>query len=285
VRARLGAVKPLLLLGAHDQVAPDAAAVDEVQPLEVRLTQRLGSAGSTATRGTAARRGWTTGRGTGCVRELRVDLARPRLVLCLLCVALLEGGCATVFALSPDRVEGGLYESPDSPKSFPRVYSGTIGDGYCLTHDRSGQIGFWCLLDLPLSLAADTVVLPFTAYQQVRHGNYHARCIPEQREQTCKVRKQAVESAIESCRNQHEPRSKTCRSMIAMMPRYWNHWARASRARLHSGQSDAQGVAPDRAAVPELELAALPRRARLRRPGAWSTLAAGSQPPGLGRPS
>ena len=136
-------------------------------------------------------------------------------VLCLLYVALLEGGCATVFALSPDRVEGGLYESPDSPKSFPRVYSGTIGDGYCLTHDRSGQIGFWCLLDLPLSLAADTVVLPFTAYQQVRHGNYHARCIPEQREQTCKVRKQAVESAIESCRNQHEPRSKTCRSMIA----------------------------------------------------------------------
>jgi len=116
--------------------------------------------------------------------------------------------------LSPDRVEGGLYESHDSPKSFPRIYSGTIGDGYCVTHDPSGQIGFFCLLDLPLSLAADTVVLPYTAYQQVHYGNYHPRCIPKEREESCMRRKQQVEGQIEWCRKQGRD-SKGCRSMIA----------------------------------------------------------------------
>jgi uncharacterized protein YceK len=124
---------------------------------------------------------------------------RQRPVLCLLCVGLLAEGCATIFSLSPDRVEGELYESHDSPKSFPRVYSGTLGDGYCVTHDQSGQIGFFCLLDLPLSLAADTVLLPYTAYQQIHHGNYHARCIPKEHEETCKRRKQQVESTCEPC--------------------------------------------------------------------------------------
>jgi uncharacterized protein YceK len=137
-----------------------------------------------------------------------------RLVVCLLCAGFLQGGCATIFSLSPDRIEGDMYESWDSPKSFPRIYSGTIGDGYCVTHDRSGQIGFFCLLDLPLSLAADTIVLPYTAYQQIRQGNYHARCIPKEHDAACLQRKQQVESMIELCRKQ--PRdSERCRSVIA----------------------------------------------------------------------
>ena len=52
------------------------------------------------------------------------------------------------------------------------LYSGTQLNYYCLTEDAYEGMGILCFIDLPLSLALDTVVLPYTAYKQYRYGNY-----------------------------------------------------------------------------------------------------------------
>ena len=120
-------------------------------------------------------------------------------------------GCATLFTLSPDRIEGAL----SAGQSLPRVYSGTIADGYAVTHDRSGQAGFFCLLDLPLSIAADTVVLPWTLVQQIRHGSYRPRCIPEAQEEKRRLFRLDREAALGLCREQRARGFDDCKSMIA----------------------------------------------------------------------
>src|SRR6266849_4036692 len=107
-------------------------------------------------------------------------------ILGLLIVSADTSGCATVFTLSSDRVEGNMCELPDGPRSFPRIYSGVLGDGYCLggsamqrAPEALSQVGLLCFLDIPLSLVADTVVLPFRIYEQIRFGNFHPRLVPE----------------------------------------------------------------------------------------------------------
>jgi uncharacterized protein YceK len=107
----------------------------------------------------------------------RPSASRRHRHVALAALALSCGGCATVYTLSSDRVEGTMQEDRSLPRSFPRVYSGVLGDGWCVAHSPSAQPGFFCLLDVPLSLALDTVVLPYTAYQQIRFGNFHPRLV------------------------------------------------------------------------------------------------------------
>ncbi|MBN50779.1 MAG: hypothetical protein CMN85_14695 [Spongiibacteraceae bacterium] len=67
--------------------------------------------------------------------------------------------------------------SSDQPKSIPRIYSGTILDFYVVGKDlpRGGQIGAFLFWDIPLSLVADTVILPYTLYTQIRYGSHECR--------------------------------------------------------------------------------------------------------------
>jgi uncharacterized protein YceK len=113
-------------------------------------------------------------------------------------------GCATVYTLSSDRVEGSMYEHPDGPQSMPRVYSGLIGDVTCLretgTHGgEAGQIVALCLIDTPLSIFADTLLLPFTIYEQVRFGSFRPRLVPAMHEEQARRREQAKRDFLDYC--------------------------------------------------------------------------------------
>ena len=66
--------------------------------------------------------------------------------------------------------------TPPAP-ALPRIYSGTLFDLRCFfrpaMHETQG-IGGFCLVDLPFSIVADTVILPLTIYEQVKYGSYAA---------------------------------------------------------------------------------------------------------------
>ena len=85
--------------------------------------------------------------------------------------------CATIWSLSADRVEGDLCETRDSPAAIPRVYGGIVGEFFCIS--GTGSYAVFCIIDLPLTLAADTAVLPYTLYTQLRFGSYHPRFVAE----------------------------------------------------------------------------------------------------------
>jgi uncharacterized protein YceK len=82
------------------------------------------------------------------------------------------------------------------PQSLPRIYGGTLIDGWCLGQVTRGgadigQSVFLCLLDMPLSLVGDTCLLPFTIYLQIKFGNLHPRPAavpPATRQATCTMR-------------------------------------------------------------------------------------------------
>jgi len=139
---------------------------------------------------------------------------RQPILLAIAVLAASGSGCATIFTLSADRVEGEMYESPHDPRSFPRLFSGVAADGWCLTEPRN-QVFLLCLLDLPLSLAADIVVSPYKGYQQVRQGNYRPRCVPEQREEIRERYRKQMQAALDLCRDDAARGIHNCGSMIA----------------------------------------------------------------------
>ena len=96
-----------------------------------------------------------------------------RVIVLVTAVATLNG-CATIATLSMEE-----ENIVDTCKTLPRVYSGTVFDSRCMYHpERKGtnNMEFFCLIDLPLSIAMDTIVLPYTAYQQYKHGSYGSEC-------------------------------------------------------------------------------------------------------------
>ena len=101
-----------------------------------------------------------------------------------LCLLAANTGCATIIMLSSDRAEKQLYdyeaEALPVTRSVPRVYSGVATDALCLWH--LAPVLPLCVVDLPLSLVADTLVLPFTAWQQIKFGNFHSRFIPDEKQ-------------------------------------------------------------------------------------------------------
>ena len=73
----------------------------------------------------------------------------------ILSVALHVAGCGTTLSR--------VYPDPD----LPRVYSGTALDISGLSADN---LGFFLLIDLPLSITADTVLLPLTVPEHFFSG-------------------------------------------------------------------------------------------------------------------
>jgi len=78
-------------------------------------------------------------------------------------------GCGTITT----RYVGPNWSPPEPP--LPRIYSGTVFDFSCFLHpemhDTQG-IGGFCLIDVPFSIIADTVILPLTIYEQIKYGSY-----------------------------------------------------------------------------------------------------------------
>jgi uncharacterized protein YceK len=73
-------------------------------------------------------------------------------------------GCATGISLSSAEKETRC----GSDCNVPRIYSGAAVDMCGLTADN---LALFALVDLPLSLVADTLVLPYTVYAQNKYGD------------------------------------------------------------------------------------------------------------------
>jgi uncharacterized protein YceK len=107
-------------------------------------------------------------------------------------------GCATVATLTfTSRIEEEMYNNPKELQYLPRVYSGTIADAYCVS--RFAEPILLCLIDLPLSIAGDTIVLPYTIVRQVKSGGLRPRCGERMRDSVAGRRQREYTEARESC--------------------------------------------------------------------------------------
>ncbi len=103
--------------------------------------------------------------------EMDPFLRRTRVWISALvvCGTLFCSSCGTIIT----RTVGPNWTPPEP--TLPRIYSGTIFDCTCFLHpemhDTHG-IGGFCLIDVPFSIIADTVMLPLTIYEQVKYGSY-----------------------------------------------------------------------------------------------------------------
>jgi uncharacterized protein YceK len=77
-------------------------------------------------------------------------------------------GCASIYTQSTDYYAKDLQDC-SGYTTIPNVYSGVIFDLYCLPAENAG---FFCLIDLPLSVAADTLMLPYTIHKQMKQGHW-----------------------------------------------------------------------------------------------------------------
>ena len=92
-------------------------------------------------------------------------------ILIVACMLLLSG-CGTIITRSQSFRTDALSES-DAPGSIPRIYSGTILDVYAVS--QNNQIGAMLLWDIPFSIAADSLLLPITIYEQIRYGSFRKK--------------------------------------------------------------------------------------------------------------
>ncbi len=95
----------------------------------------------------------------------------PLFLVLVVCVTVSCAGCGTLIT----RFVGPNWSPPD-PK-LSRIYSGIQFDFRCFLrpemHETQG-IGGFCLIDVPFSIIADTVILPLTIYEQIKYGSYAA---------------------------------------------------------------------------------------------------------------
>jgi uncharacterized protein YceK len=91
-------------------------------------------------------------------------------LLALCCCPMLLNGCSSAVTLYSDVSHRDL-SSENYHHTIPRVYGGTVCDWNELTSDDPD--GLIAIFDLPLSAAADTVTLPYTAVRQSMYGNLH----------------------------------------------------------------------------------------------------------------
>ena len=81
---------------------------------------------------------------------------------------MLLNGCGTAVALYSDATH---RDFPGENHKIPRVYAGTVAEWNYLSGDDPDRLVM--IFDLPLSVAGDTVVLPYTAVRQSMCGNLY----------------------------------------------------------------------------------------------------------------
>ena len=81
-------------------------------------------------------------------------------------------GCGTIITNFPGfEEEVRNHPKEVEPKCIPRFYSGMFFDIYVVKYGAGDVSQGVLLLDIPLSIAADTLVSPYTIYKQIRHGS------------------------------------------------------------------------------------------------------------------
>jgi len=97
---------------------------------------------------------------------------RQLCVVSLLIAAMSSHGCGTVLTVVHETREDIKRTGPgvEEACSIPNMYSGTALDLCVLRYgtDNFQALSFW---DMPLSFAADTLLLPLTIYLQLRYGH------------------------------------------------------------------------------------------------------------------
>ena len=91
-------------------------------------------------------------------------------ILVYVVLACAVSSCGTIATLSNPEYATDYY----NPVS-PRVYSGVVFDFRCMHHPEqpgTNNLELFCLISLPVSLVLDTLLLPYTGYQQFKYGNY-----------------------------------------------------------------------------------------------------------------
>lgn len=89
-------------------------------------------------------------------------------IFILLCIIVLNG-CASIYTQSHDAYSDVKVDCSES-KTISNIYSGFIFDLYCIPAEN---VGFFCLVDLPMSFIVDTVISPYTIYKQVKYGSWY----------------------------------------------------------------------------------------------------------------
>lgn len=85
--------------------------------------------------------------------------------------------CATAYTQLTDPYDTDLANCPDL-HTIANVYSGTLLDLACIPAENAG---FFCLVDLPMSLMADSMVLPLSVYRQIKVGPWYDQDVCLQR--------------------------------------------------------------------------------------------------------
>ena len=88
----------------------------------------------------------------------------------ILLIATHISGCGTALSLA-------ISEETicDEFNSLSRVYSGAAIDYRCIYHPdqpETNNVEFLCIIDMPISIVLDTIVLPYTGYTQLKYGDY-----------------------------------------------------------------------------------------------------------------
>jgi uncharacterized protein YceK len=102
-----------------------------------------------------------------------MDIILYRAIVLIMAATALNG-CGTIITLSMQE-----KDIVDHCNTLPRAYSGTVFDSRCIYHPEhkgTNNAELFCLIDLPLSLGMDTIVLPYTGYKQIQHGSYGSEC-------------------------------------------------------------------------------------------------------------
>lgn len=103
------------------------------------------------------------------------------LIVCSIAVFL--AGCGTINTVIRDDwvARRTLNRIETSCETIPRIYSG-VSYNICLLRGKPSRISLWLapipqllLVDIALSGALDTVVLPYTIYRQINDGQINLR--------------------------------------------------------------------------------------------------------------
>ncbi|WP_300631525.1 YceK/YidQ family lipoprotein [Pseudomonas sp.] len=101
----------------------------------------------------------------------------------LLGIILMTGGCGTVTTVfrGDDVTVRELRGKKTYCQSVSRIYSGVAYD-LCVLHgppNSAGELSLngvpWAMFDVPISAVLDTLVLPYTIYQQSADGSLELR--------------------------------------------------------------------------------------------------------------
>ncbi len=106
-------------------------------------------------------------------------MKKIRMMILAYFAALILSGCGTLITVfQADCVtKRKLNQVETKCESVPRVYSGMAYD-FCVLRGKPSQAALWLvpipeliMVDIALSAALDTVLLPYTIYEQIQSGS------------------------------------------------------------------------------------------------------------------